>query len=306
MSQTAESKRSANGLSTTVADMPDPPPLVAGLYMVATPIGNAADITLRALDILARADVLAAEDTRQLRKLMEIHQVKLGDRPLVSYNDRNGAARRPQIMSWLAEGKSVAYACDAGTPMVADPGYRLVVDAKSAGVEVHAAPGASAILTALTLSGLPTDRFLFAGFLPTKSGQRQKTLKELGDLRATLVFYESPRRVAATLADMQTELGPNRSAVVARELTKKFQEIAQGTLGELAERYAGEPAPKGEIAILLGPPEVGAAEDTARERLDHALTEALQDLSVKEAARKVADDLGLPKREVYARALDLK
>lgn len=305
MSRTTESKRSARTESPTVADMSENPPLEAGLYIVATPIGNASDITLRALDILNRADALVAEDTRQLRKLMDIHGVKLGDRPLMSYNDRNGASRRPHIMGLLEAGKSLAYTCDAGTPMIADPGYRLVVDAQSADIPVHAAPGASAVLTALTLSGLPTDRFLFAGFLPPKSGQRRKILQEVQDLRASLVFYESPRRLAGALTDMRSTLGPERPAVIARELTKKFQEISRGTLAELAQRFAEEPTPKGEVVVLLGPPADDATQINAREHLDSALTRALEQYSVKEAARRVADDLGLPKREVYAEALRL-
>ncbi|HSF93706.1 MAG TPA: 16S rRNA (cytidine(1402)-2'-O)-methyltransferase, partial [Thermohalobaculum sp.] len=169
---------------------------------MATPIGNAADVTLRALDVLARADALAAEDTRQTRKLMEIHGIPLAGRPMIAYNDRNGAERRPKIIGWLREGKSVAYCSDAGTPLVADPGYRLAEAAIAEGLALTAIPGASAVLTALSLAGLPTDRFLFAGFLPAKAGARKAELAELAAVPATLVFYESPRRLAAALADM--------------------------------------------------------------------------------------------------------
>ncbi|MEM0924280.1 MAG: 16S rRNA (cytidine(1402)-2'-O)-methyltransferase [Pseudomonadota bacterium] len=275
--------------------------LAPGLYLVATPIGQARDITLRALDVLAAADVLAAEDTRQTRKLMEIHGIALGGRPLVSYHDRNGQARRPQIAAWLKAGKAVAYCSDAGTPLIADPGFRLVELAISEGYPVVAVPGASALLTALSVAGLPTDRFLFAGFLPVKQGARRAALGELATVPATLIFYESPRRLADSLADMAEILGETRRAAVARELTKRFEETRRAPLSELAASYA-EPPPKGEAVVLVAPPEPnipGTAD------LDAALTEALVELSVKDAARQVATALGLPRRKVYARALDL-
>lgn len=276
--------------------------LPGGLYLVATPIGNARDVTLRALDVLRGARALAAEDTRRLRKLMDMHGIPLGDRPLVSYHDRNGPARRPQIAAWLGEGRSVAYCSDAGTPLVADPGYRLVEMALAEGHPVIPVPGASAVLAALTASGLPTDRFLFAGFLPPKAAARRTELGGIAGLRATLVFYESPRRLAAALADMAAVLGPAREAVVARELTKRFEEHRRGSLGDLAGQYADAEAPKGEVVVLVGPPVEAAPEP---QDLDAALARALAGASVKDAAREVAAELGLPRREVYARALAL-
>jgi 16S rRNA (cytidine1402-2'-O)-methyltransferase len=297
MSAAAESKRRAGGEAAT--------PLPPGLYLVSTPIGNAADITLRALDVLSRADAIAAEDTRETRKLMEIHGIALAGRPMLSYNDQNGAERRPRIVAWLREGMSVAYCSDAGTPLVADPGYRLAEAALADGLGLTAVPGASALLTALSLAGLPTDRFLFAGFPPPKAAARLKTLAALADIPATLVFYESPRRLAASLADMVATLGASRPAAVARELTKKFEEVRRGPLGELARKYAAEGAPKGEVVVVVGPPEEKARSAAGAASLDAALTEALATLSIKDAAREVAARLGLPRREVYARALEL-
>jgi 16S rRNA (cytidine1402-2'-O)-methyltransferase len=304
MSATPESKRRARGAHGPGAGQPASGPLECGLYLVATPIGNAADITLRALDVLARADAIAAEDTRQTRKLMEMHAIPLAGRPMISYNDRNGAERRPRILAWLREGMSVAYCSDAGTPLVADPGYRLAGMAIAEGLGLTAIPGASAVLTALSLAGLPTDRFLFAGFLPPKRGARQKALGALAAVPATLVFYESPRRLAGTLADMAEMLGGLRPAAVARELTKKFEQVRRAPLGELAAQYAAEEAPRGEVVVLIGPPDAAVAHAGNAASLDDALAEALLTLSVKDAARAVADRLDLPRRDVYARALE--
>jgi 16S rRNA (cytidine1402-2'-O)-methyltransferase len=305
MSATPESKRRAGGASGPGAGRLAPAPLESGLYLVATPIGNAADITLRALDVLARADAIAAEDTRQTRKLMERHGIALAGRPMISYNDRNGAERRPRILAWLREGMSVAYCSDAGTPLVADPGYRLAETAVAEGLGLTAIPGASAVLTALSLAGLPTDRFLFAGFLPPKRGARKKALGELTAVPATLIFYESPRRVADALADMAEMLGSARPAAVARELTKKFEQVRRAPLGELAAQYSAEDAPRGEVVILVGPPDAAVAHAKSTASLDNALAEALLTLSVKDAARAVASQLNLPRRDVYARALEL-
>ncbi|HUF56070.1 MAG TPA: 16S rRNA (cytidine(1402)-2'-O)-methyltransferase, partial [Thermohalobaculum sp.] len=221
--------------------------------MVATPIGNAADVTLRALDVLARADALLAEDTRRTRKLMDLHGIALGGRPMLSYNDRNAPGRRPQVTAWLEEGRSVAYCTDAGTPLVSDPGYRLVEAAVAGGHGVWAVPGASALLAALVVAGLPTDRFLFAGFLPPKAGARRAALAELGRVPATLVFYESARRLAPSLGDMAEVLGGARPAAVARELTKRFEEVRRERLDRLAAAYAAEEPPKGEVVVLVGP-----------------------------------------------------
>ncbi|MGF1447101.1 MAG: 16S rRNA (cytidine(1402)-2'-O)-methyltransferase [Pikeienuella sp.] len=280
-----------------------PSTLAPGLYFVATPIGHSGDITLRALDILQKADAIAAEDTRQTRKLMQIHGIPLGARPIVSYHDQNGAQRRPQILRWLAEGRAVAYCSDAGTPLLADPGYRLAAAAIADGHPVVAAPGASALLAGLSVAGLPTDRFFFAGFLPPKSAARLKALAELAQIPGTLVFYESPRRLGDALADMAACLGP-RQAAVARELTKAHEEVRRGTLDHLADTYATAP-PRGEIVIIVAPPDGGARVAEAEAALDTELAAALTRLTVKDAAREVAARLGLPKRQVYARALEL-
>jgi 16S rRNA (cytidine1402-2'-O)-methyltransferase len=305
MSATPESKRSASGAGGRGAAQVSRAALESGLYLVATPIGNAADITLRALDVLARADAIAAEDTRQTRKLMAIHGIPLAGRPMVSYHDRSGAGRRAQILAWLRQGMSVAYCSDAGTPLVADPGYRLAEAALAEGLGLTAIPGASAVLTALSLAGLATDRFLFAGFLPPKRGARKTALGDLAAVPATLVFYESPRRLAASLADMAAVLGGARAAAVARELTKKFEQVRRAPLDDLARQYAAEDAPKGEVVVLVGPPDPATAQAASAAALDGELARALATLSVKDAAREVAARLGLPRREVYARALEL-
>lgn len=280
---------------------PDPRPLAPGLYFVSTPIGAARDITLRGLDILAKADVLAAEDTRTLKHLMEIHGVSLGDRHVFAYHDHNGEMMRPKLLRALAEGKSVAYASEAGTPLVADPGFQLGRAAIAENQAVLAAPGASAVLAALTVSGLPSDRFLFAGFLPTQAGARAKTLKELGQVPATLIFYESPKRVNRLLGEMVQLWGEAREAVVCRELTKRFEEVTRGSLGELATAFDGR-AVKGEIVVLVGRAEAQKLDD---ESIEDRLRIHLAEKSVKDAAADVALELNLPKREVYQLALRL-
>jgi len=274
--------------------------LAAGLHFVATPIGAARDITLRALDILRDADVLAAEDTRTLRHLMEIHGIPLNGRPLVAYHDHNGDQAGPRLIRAMEEGKTVAYASEAGTPLVSDPGFELGRAAIAAGVPVLTAPGPSAVLAALTVSGLPSDRFLFAGFLPNATGARQKALREVAGIQATLIFYESPKRLAASLRDMATVMG-DRQAVVCRELTKKFEETTRDTLPALAEAFA-ERNVKGEIVVLIdrAVPEVATEED-----VETALRTALQHASVKDAAAEVAARMNLPKRDVYQLALRL-
>ncbi len=274
--------------------------LSAGLYFVATPIGAARDITLRALDILASADVLAAEDTRTLRHLMEIHGLALGDRPLVAYHDHNGAEVRPRLLRYLAEGKSVAYASEAGTPLVADPGFQLAQAAIAEGVPVISAPGPSAVLAALSVAGLPTDRFLFAGFPPVAKGARASWLAELASFPATLVLYESPRRAQRLLAEMSEPFGPERRVAVCRELTKRFEEITRGTLAEVAQALEGRIL-KGEVVVVLDRDRrAPQAED-----LDTALRSALKAMSVKDAAQAVAEATGLPRRQVYQRALEI-
>ena len=298
-----ESKR-RQGDPSAADEQARPGPLEPGLYLVATPIGNAADITLRALDILARADILLAEDTRSLRKLLELHAISPGGRPVVSYHDMNGAARRPQVAAWLAEGRSVAYCAEAGTPLIADPGYRLAELAIEAGHPLTAAPGPSAALTALVLSGLPSDRFLFAGFLPAKQAARRRALTELAGVPATLVLYESPRRLSALLADMAETLGP-RHAAVARELTKRFEEVRRATLAELAEATAHALPPKGEVVVMAGPPDPHADAEARAETLDAALETALAEMSTRDAVDHVARRLGLARKRVYTRALEL-
>ncbi|MCJ8138685.1 16S rRNA (cytidine(1402)-2'-O)-methyltransferase [Falsirhodobacter halotolerans] len=274
--------------------------LAHGLYFVATPIGAARDITLRALDILREADVLAAEDTRTLRHLMEIHGVALNGRPLVAYHDHNGGQATPRLIRALEEGKTVAYASEAGTPLVSDPGFELGREAIAAGLPVLTAPGPSAVIAALTVAGLPSDRFMFAGFLPATRSARQRVLRELAGVPATLIFYESPRRLAASLADMADVLGP-RDAAVCRELTKRFEEVVRDPLPDLAATFADRDV-KGEIVVLVdrGTPEVATEAD-----VETALRAALETASVKDAAAQVAARLGLPKRDVYQMALKL-
>ncbi|MCL7464461.1 16S rRNA (cytidine(1402)-2'-O)-methyltransferase [Phaeovulum sp. NW3] len=279
-----------------------PGALAPGLHFIATPIGAARDITLRALDILAQADVIAAEDTRTLRHLMDIHGVALNNRPLIAYHDHNGEVARPKLLRALAEGKSVAYASEAGTPLVADPGFQLARAAIAAGHPVLAAPGPSAVLAALTVSGLPSDRFLFAGFAPNTDSARRKWLREFANVPATLVFYESPKRVSELLDALVTEFGEEREAAVCRELTKRFEEVRRGSLRELAESFAGQPV-KGEIVVLV---DRARGRQASAEDVDQALSERLARMSVKDAAAEVAEALGLPRREVYQRALALE
>ncbi|RJL13345.1 16S rRNA (cytidine(1402)-2'-O)-methyltransferase [Paracoccus siganidrum] len=274
--------------------------LEPGLYLVATPIGAARDITLRALDVLNSADMLAAEDTRVMRHLMDIHGVPLRGRRILSYHDHNAERQRPAILAALEAGQSVAYASDAGTPLVADPGYRLARDTAGAGARVHALPGASAALVALSLSGLPSDRFLFAGFPPATRAARATWLRELLKIDATLILFESPRRVKQTLEEL-CEIDANRSTVVARELTKRFEEVIRGTAGELAQdpRMA---ALKGEVVLLVDRQgDVQVDEDA----IQAALAARLGHMTVKDAAREVAQELGLARREVYQMALKL-
>jgi len=276
--------------------------LAPGLYLVATPIGSARDVTLRALDILASADVLVAEDTRTLRKLMEIHGIPLADRQVLAYHDHNGAQMRPRLMGLLEQGLTMAYASEAGTPMVADPGFDLARAAREAGHLVTTAPGASAVVTALTLGGLPTDKFFFAGFLPNASGQRKTALRRFAEIPGTLVFYESPKRIAAMLRDSAEILGPDRQAAICRELTKKFEEVIPGTLQELASICADRTL-KGEIVVLIDRPQ---SENINPDDVERMLREALQGHSVRDAADLVAAGTGLPRRQIYQLALKLE
>lgn len=271
------------------------------LYFVATPIGAARDITLRALDILASADVLAAEDTRTLRHLMDIHGIALGDRPLLAYHDHNGETMRPRLIAALAAGKSVAYASEAGTPLVADPGYQLARAAIAGGAAVIAAPGPSAVLAALTVSGLPSDRFLFAGFPPAAAAARRRWLEDLAGIPATLILYESPKRVQALLMELRHSFGDDRQAAVCRELTKRFEEVSRGTLAELAAAFA-ERSVKGEIVLVIDRAGAVAADPA---EVEARLREALKCHSIRDAAAEVSAALGLPRRQVYQTALRL-
>jgi 16S rRNA (cytidine1402-2'-O)-methyltransferase len=300
---TAQAAKCKRGMDGDPSDAPPGARLPPGLYVVATPIGNARDLTFRARDILAAADILAAEDTRQARKLLEIHGIRRAAGSILPYHDHNGAAQRPRLLAALAEGRSVALVSDAGTPLVADPGYRLTAEAAAAGHAVQAVPGPSALLAALAVAGLPTDRFLFAGFAPPRDAARRRFLAELAAVPATLILYESPRRLAASLAAMAATLGGGRPAAVCRELTKRFEETRRGTLAELAAQVAAGPAPKGEIVVVVGPPLAAAAPPAAV--LDTALADALAALSIRDAAAEVAAALGLPRRQVYTRALEL-
>jgi 16S rRNA (cytidine1402-2'-O)-methyltransferase len=273
--------------------------LAPGLYVTATPIGHARDVTLRALDVLKGCDVIAAEDTRVTSKLLAIYGIA---KPLVAYNDHNAARERPRLLARLKSGQSVALVSDAGTPLVSDPGFKLVREAIAEDVHVEAIPGASALLTALVLAGLPSDRFLFAGFLPPRSGERRNALAELKSIPASLVFFESPNRLGESLADMADVLGA-RTAAVGRELTKLHEEIRRGTLATLASGYVDAETPRGEVTIVVGPP-VDEAPDTAR--IDSLLRQALPFMPVRAAADLVAEALDTPRRAVYTRALELK
>ena len=267
-----------------------------GLTLIAVPIGSARDITLRALDMLKEADVLAAEDTRSLRRLMEIHGVALGDRPLIAYHDHNGDKVRPRLLAAMEAGQSVVYASEAGTPLIADPGFDLARAAREAGYAVTTAPGVSAVVTALSLAALPTDRFLFAGFLPNQSGARRKALEEVADVAATLVFYESPKRLGKMLADARDILGGDRPATICRELTKKFEEIRPGSLTELAEVYLETPV-KGELVVVIGRGAVKVADEATV--LQALQAEMDQGVSLRDASASVAKVFGWPKRKVY-------
>jgi 16S rRNA (cytidine1402-2'-O)-methyltransferase len=275
------------------------PALAGGLYLVATPIGNLRDTTLRALEVLAACDLIACEDTRVTRKLIDHFGIST---PLTAYHDHNAEAARPKILDRLAAGGSVALVSDAGTPLISDPGYKLVRAARAAGHAVTATPGASAVLTALTVAGLPTDRFFFEGFLPAKETARRTRIAELARVPGTLVLFESGPRLAATLPDLAAALGA-REAAVCRELTKLHEEVRRGTLAELAEAYASGAETRGEIVIVVAPP-AAAVQPTAAE-IDDLLLAALARVSLKDAVAEVAAATGEPRRAVYARALEL-
>jgi 16S rRNA (cytidine1402-2'-O)-methyltransferase len=271
-----------------------------GLYLVATPIGNLRDITIRALETLAGADVIACEDTRVTRKLLEHYGIATS---LTPYHEHNAASARPKLLARLSNGEAVALVSDAGTPMISDPGYKLVRAAHEAGHAVTSSPGASALLAALTNAGLPTDRFFFEGFLPAKSSQRAARIGELARIPATLVLFESGPRLADALAALASGLG-NREAAVCRELTKLHEEVRRDTLPALAHDYAQGRETRGEIVIVIAPPDESDAPPDAKE-LDDIIRNSLQRLSLKDAVSEIAQSTGVPRREVYQRALIL-
>ena len=271
--------------------------LEPGLYIVATPIGNLSDLSPRAASVLASADLIAVEDSRVTAKLLRHIGAK---RPMTPYHDHNADRVRPGLIAQMHD-KAVALVSDAGTPLISDPGYKLVRDARAAGIKVTTIPGPSAVVAALTLAGLPTDRFAFFGFLPAKAGARAAAIESAGRFDGTLVFYGSGPRLGAALAALRDGLG-TRDAAVAREISKTFEEAVTGTLAELADRYADAP-PKGEIVILVGPP--GDKAPASASEVDEALIEALNRLSPSRAAAEVAERLGLPRRDVYGRAMQI-
>lgn len=272
-----------------------------GLYIVATPIGNAGDITLRALALLSAADIIACEDTRVTRKLLTIHGIH-GPR-LVAYHEHNAERAGAGIIEAVKSGKIVALVSDAGTPMINDPGWRLAAAMRAEGLAVESLPGPSAVINALVLAGLPTDRFMYCGFPPPKQGRRRTWLGGLRDVPATLVFLESPARLANSLADMADVLGP-RPAAVLREMTKKFEELRAGPLDELAAHYGDGGPPRGEVTLVVGGP--GAADEADADDVDQRLRDALKTDSVREAASRIAAETGLARRDVYNRALAIK
>ena len=274
-------------------------PLTPGLYVVATPIGNLRDITLRALDVLSGVDRVLAEDTRQTGKLCEAYDISA---KLTAYHDHNAAARIPQVMGWLEDGQAVALVSDAGTPLVSDPGFKLVRAAVAGGHEVFPLPGASAVLAGLVKSGLPSDKFLFAGFLPAKSAARKRELESLKSIPATLIFFETGPRIKACLSDMAEVLGA-RDVVLTRELTKRYEEARHGGFTELIESVSND-APRGELVLLVGPPAEDASWDEAR--VTSALEQIIPEDGVKRASAQVAEMSGWAKRDVYALALSLK
>ncbi len=273
--------------------------LAPGLHIVATPIGNLGDITLRALAALAGADLIACEDTRVTRKLLDRYGIET---PLSPYHDHTAAKARPLLLGRLAEGAAIALVSDAGTPLISDPGYKLLRAAQQAGHAVHALPGASSLLAALSVAGLPTDAFFFAGFLPPKQTARLARIAELARISATLVLFESGPRIAATLADLATGLGPQREAALCRELTKLHEEVRRGDLETLARECAAN-APRGEIVVVVGPPP--APQQVSEDDTDALLRAALGRVSLKDAVGEVADATGRPRRDVYQRALAL-
>lgn len=293
----AEHETAARQIALAISATPPEP----ALYLVATPIGSARDITLRALDVLNTADVLAAEDTRNLRHLLDIHGIPVRGRRMIAYHDHNADRARPAILQALHDGRSVAYASDAGTPLVADPGYRLARDVAQEGLTVRALPGPSAALAGLTVSGLPSDRFIFVGFPPAATGARKRWIQSWAEVEATVIAFESPKRVKQLLQNL-CETEPERATVICRELTKKFEEVMRGTAAELVQRIPDEGL-RGEVVVMFGHPE---RKEAAEEDLRAALAVLLDSLPVKEASSQVAARFGLPRRDVYALAVEMR
>ncbi|SFK01033.1 16S rRNA (cytidine(1402)-2'-O)-methyltransferase [Methylocapsa palsarum] len=296
----AAAERSAPGGFTAFGLRAEAEPIRKGLHVVATPIGNLGDISFRALATLASADAVIAEDTRVTKTLLAHYGIAT---PLVAYHEHNAAVMRPHLLARLAGGAALALVSDAGTPLISDPGFKLVAEALALGIEVVSVPGASAVLAALVVAGLPTDRFFFEGFLPPKSGPRRQRIAELAPIPGTLVFFESPRRLAEMLTDLAAVLG-SRDAAIARELTKHFETVRRGSLTDLAAALTEEPPPKGEIVVLVGPPGAEGPTET-QDQVDLKLGKALETLSVKDAAAVVSAETGQPRRKVYARAIEL-
>ena len=274
--------------------------LKSGLYVTATPIGNLKDMTERGKDILRRADAIACEDTRVTAKLLSAYGIKT---PTFSYHDHNAAEMRPKILARLQKGEAIALVSDAGTPMISDPGYKLVAEARAAGFYVDAMPGACAVTTAIMLSGLPSDKFLFAGFLPVKEKARLENLQQWQGVPATLVYYESPNRLLKTLKAMIQVYGPDRQMAVCRELTKLHQEVVQDTISNCLASFEDRDRIRGEIVLLVA---AGEREKPDASQLDDLLRESLKSMRVKDASQHVAEQLSLPKRDVYQRALEIK
>ena len=292
----------ANAITESESDLVAKAPIhpVEGLILVSTPIGNLGDISRRALETLAAADIVACEDTRLTGRLLQRFSIKAR---MLAYQDHNAERSRPELLRLLADGKSIALVTDAGTPTISDPGYKLVREAAAQGTPVTSVPGPAAPIVALSISGLPTNRFFFGGFLPTKQAERRRILEEVAGLRATLIFFEAPRRLAESLALAAEILGP-RDMAVARELTKRFEDVTRGRLSDLSCYYAETEAPKGEAVLLFGPPEQYNEMNDAE--LDQLLSEALTHLKVKDAAITVALQTGLSRKVLYDRAVRLK
>lgn len=278
------------------------PPLDCGLYVIATPIGNLSDVTLRALEVLAAADLLACEDTRVTRRLLDRYGIRT---PMMAYNEHNDARAAPKILARLREGGSVALVSDAGTPLVSDPGQRLVEAALAEGLPVFPLPGPSAPVAALVASGFPATPFAFAGFLPPQQGKRLRAAAELAGFPGTLVFFESPNRLGASLADLVTALGGQRQAAVCREITKLHEEVRRGRLADLAQHYGANRA-RGEIVIVVGPGAGGESEQPDPAGVRDLLLELLETMTVSKAAAEAARLTGLARRDLYAQALELR